>query len=79
MRSSTNQSTAPSDQHGVRPEYLRRDAAARFLGLAPGTLANWASAGTGPAFHRVGRIPLYDLAELRRFVTRGRVGMAGHQ
>jgi hypothetical protein len=65
------------EPHDRRPEYLRRDAAARFLGLAPGTLANWASAGTGPAFHRVGRIPLYDLADLRRYVESSRVRATG--
>ncbi|RBY87005.1 hypothetical protein DQ240_08155 [Blastococcus sp. TF02A-26] len=54
--------------------YLRRDDAARFLGLATGTLANWASAGRGPSFHRIGRIPLYDLAELRRYVEGRRIG-----
>ncbi len=53
--------------------FLRREAAARFLGLAPGTLANWASAGKGPGFHRVGRIPLYEVGELRRYVEARRV------
>jgi hypothetical protein len=58
----------------VPPHYMRRSEAARFLGLAPGTLANWASAGKGPAFHRVGRIPLYSITELRRYVESRRIG-----
>jgi hypothetical protein len=51
------------------PRYLRRSEAAAFLGLTTGTLANWASAGRGPAFHRVGSRVLYDVAELVRFVS----------
>jgi excisionase family DNA binding protein len=49
-------------------EYLRRDEAAKFLGLSKSTLANWASEGRGPTFHKVGRIPVYAVAELRRFI-----------
>lgn len=59
----------------TRPEYVRRRDAARFLGLAVGTLANWASAGKGPAFHRLGggNVIVYDLAELTRFAQAGRI------
>ncbi len=57
-----------------RPEYVRRREAARFLGLAPRTLANWACIpGRGPSFHRVGRTVLYEMNELRAFVVAGRV------
>jgi predicted DNA-binding transcriptional regulator AlpA len=49
-------------------EYLRRADAASFLGLSVSTLANWASAGRGPTYHKMGRVPMYSLAELRRFV-----------
>jgi predicted DNA-binding transcriptional regulator AlpA len=49
-------------------EYLRRDEAAKFLGMSKSTLANWASEGRGPIFHKVGRIPVYAVTELRRFV-----------
>ena len=59
-----------------RPEYVRRREAARFLGLAPRTLANWACIpGRGPSFHRVGRTVLYDMGELRAFVAAGRIEM----
>lgn len=73
--SKTVDTTDPAEfrPHKARPEYLRRREAARFLGLAPSTLANWLCAGKGPAVHHVGRVPLYDLAELRRFVGAGRV------
>ncbi len=65
----------PRDPHDVRPEYVRRREAARFLGLAVGTLANWASAGKGPAFHRLGggNVIVYDVAELTRFAQAGRI------
>jgi predicted DNA-binding transcriptional regulator AlpA len=35
--------------------YLTRDQVAKRLGLAPKTLANWASEGKGPKFIRFGR------------------------
>lgn len=56
--------------------FLRRSEAATFLGLTPGTLANWASAGRGPAFHRVGGRVLYARTELLRFVNAGLVETA---
>jgi excisionase family DNA binding protein len=49
-------------------EYMRRDEAAKFLGISKSTLANWASEGKGPTFHKVGRIPVYSVTELRRFI-----------
>jgi hypothetical protein len=65
----------PSDQYELHPEYLRRKEAARFLGLSSGTLANWASAGQGPPVCRVRGAVLYAVADLREYVTRGRVEM----
>jgi len=35
---------------------LSRAEAAALLGVAPGTLAHWAAAGTGPAFSRSGPV-----------------------
>ena len=69
--SATSLETAPD----TRPEYVRRRDAARFLGVAVGTLANWASAGKRPAFHRLGggTVVVYDLAELTRFARAGRI------
>ncbi|MBM7806196.1 hypothetical protein JOD57_002033 [Geodermatophilus bullaregiensis] len=64
---------AVQSQDGAPPVFVRRSEAAAFLGLTTGTMANWASAGRGPAFHRVGSRVLYDLAELVRFVAAGRV------
>ena len=58
-------------------EYLRRDAAATFLGLSKSTLANWASEGRGPTFHKAGRIPLYAVTELRRFLEANTVAPLG--
>jgi hypothetical protein len=59
------------------PQYVRRREAATFLGVAPGTLANWASAGRGPSFRRLGggKVVLYDLADLARFAELGLVEM----
>jgi hypothetical protein len=59
-------------------KYLRTLEAAAHLGVAPGTLNNWRSAGIGPAYSRVGgsRV-VYELAELDRFVAAGRVTTSG--
>lgn len=67
--------TAPASD--PTPVYLTRAEAASLLGLAVGTLQNWASAGRGPSFHRVGSRVLYDLSDLRAYVAAGRVEMAG--
>jgi hypothetical protein len=65
----------PEDPRDARPEYVRREEAARLLGLTPGTLANMASAGRGPSFYRIGSRVLYEMSELCRFVEQGRVEM----
>lgn len=42
--------------------------AADFLGLSPGTLANWRCSGTGPEFHKLGaKAVRYRVAALRRW------------
>lgn len=55
------------------PVWLRESEAADVLGFAPGTLRQWRHHGRGPVFHKVGRSVVYDLAELHRFVSAGRV------
>lgn len=46
------------------PPFLSRQDAARLLGLSAKTLANWASAGRGPTFYRLGRKVLYPTKDL---------------
>jgi len=48
--------------------HLRAREAARHLGVAPKTLANWRCAGKGPRFCRLGRAIVYRLEDLDRFV-----------
>jgi hypothetical protein len=56
------------------PKYLRRKAAAQYLrehwGLpcSPNTLAKLAVVGGGPTYRRAGRIPLYSVENLDRYV-----------
>jgi hypothetical protein len=50
--------------------------AARFLALAPQTLANWRVSGHGPAFLKLGGAVRYDLADLRAFLDQQRHGQA---
>lgn len=56
---------------GVRqddPPHVRAKAAARRIGVAPKTLANWRAAGKGPRYSRVGRAIVYRVADLDQFV-----------
>lgn len=41
--------------------------AAKWLGIAPQTLADWRSLGRGPNFVRDGRYVVYSIEELRRY------------
>lgn len=47
-------------------------AAARRLGLSPGTLQNWRHRGQGPAFVRLGKAIRYDEGDLSNFIAQGR-------
>lgn len=53
---------------------LSTEDAARALGIAPGTLANWRRQGRGPRFARVGRRVVYPIDELRRFLRESMSG-----
>lgn len=55
------------------PVWLREPEAAEVLGFARGTLRQWRHHGRGPVFHKVGRSVIYELSELHRFVSAGRV------
>jgi hypothetical protein len=50
---------------------LRRAEAARFLGLAPATMAAWAVRGVGPLPRRVGGRVFYYLKDLEAFRDEG--------
>ena len=56
-------------------ELLDTASAARALGLSPSTLNKWRTAGTGPAFVRMGAAIRYRRADLAAFVA-GRVVMS---
>lgn len=48
---------------------LSRREAAKFVGVASRTLANWKSRGVGPSQTKVGGRVFYHLADLQAFVT----------
>ncbi len=50
---------------------LTRWQAAKFLGVAHGTIANWKSLGIGPAHMKVGGRVFYRLEDLEAFVGAG--------
>lgn len=47
---------------------LTRKEAAKYLGLAENTLANWKSRGEGPKPMRLGRRVFYRLTDLQAFI-----------
>ena len=51
----------------VRPRVLRTPQAAEYVGLSPHTLENLRSAREGPAFFKLGRVVVYEIAELDRW------------
>ena len=53
--------------------------AARWLGLAAGTLQNWRFRGQGPAFIRLGKAIRYEPESLARFVEQGRTAKSTRQ
>ena len=59
------------------PHYLRRADAAAYLGLSPSTLGNWASAGIGPSYSRLGGATVYAVADLDAYVAASRVETTG--
>ena len=52
---------------------LTTQEAARYLGVAAGTLCNKRSRGEGPAFVRVGRAVRYSEKSLEEFVCRNQI------
>lgn len=53
-------------------ELLNVPEAAKYLRLAPQTLAKMRTEGTSPPFIKVGRRVLYDLAEIDRWLDQRR-------
>ena len=47
---------------------LRTPEAAAYLGLSAATLAKWRVVGSGPRFHKLGRVVVYDPADLRAWL-----------
>jgi DNA-binding transcriptional MerR regulator len=50
-----------------------KERVAEILGIEPRTLDNWASAGKGPVYVKVGGHRMYDLADVREWVEARKV------
>jgi DNA-binding transcriptional MerR regulator len=48
-------------------DLLDTRAAAPRVGVSPGTLENWRTAGTGPRFIKAGKRVLYDPVDIERW------------
>ena len=59
-----------------RTKYLRPDDLAERWALSPKSLANWRSAGVGPAYFKAGSMVRYALADVEAFELAGRVEAA---
>jgi len=77
--SRTSASSPPIDSHSSSSPtpHLRRHEAAAFLGISPKTLSNWASAGAGPPFHRLGGVVVYSRSSLDAFLSASLVQTTG--
>lgn len=50
-----------------------KEEVAEYLGVDPKTLDNWASAGTGPTYIKVGGRRRYDMQDIRAWVEARKV------
>jgi hypothetical protein len=66
-----HQEPPPSASESQPPrKWLRPPAAGKHLGdLSPSTLAKWRLAGTGPPYSKVGRLIVYDIADLDAYLS----------
>lgn len=53
---------------------LKNDDAARYIGLAPGTLNNMRAKGEGPRWTKLGRIVVYRIVDLDAYLAAHVVG-----
>jgi hypothetical protein len=61
------------------PAWIPSSQAARYIGIAPKTLANWRSAGEGPPYARLGRSHsrvIYRISDLHTYLEERIVGGA---
>ena len=49
-------------------ELLNTYEVARYLNMSPGSLANWRSAGRGPAYIKLGSKVMYQKTDIERFI-----------
>ena len=54
---------------GPAPEYLRRKDAAKFIGMSVAYLRRCERLGKGPERSRCGKVPIYHIDALRRFMA----------
>lgn len=68
-------SATTASETALDPIALNRENAARFIGVSPKTLANWASRGIGPRVTHLNgtRTVVYRVSDLKAFID-GRKG-----
>jgi len=59
----------------TKPEYMRRSEAAKFISMSPAYLRKVAKQGKGPLFSKLGKSPVYRVADLREWMA-GRIEKA---
>ncbi|WP_336810134.1 helix-turn-helix transcriptional regulator [Bosea sp. MMO-172] len=63
----------PAPLLNVPRNYLRTPDAGRYLGLSGRTLEKHRTYGTGPAYHKLGGVVVYAIADLDGWAARGAV------
>jgi hypothetical protein len=66
----------PKPKTETEPQYLREHAAAKYFGVSASTLRSWRGKRrtSGPPVTRVGKMVLYSVKELERFMEERTVG-----
>lgn len=76
MTTSTAQAAAAGGP-ALAPAALGNAQAALYVGVAPGTLANWRARGEGPSYVRVGTRIVYRVADLDAWLASNVVKSGG--
>lgn len=67
-------SPAPISAIGADDPLLSTEAAATYLGVSPGTLANWRTAKKGPPYALIGSVVRYRKSAIDRYCEANTVG-----
>lgn len=65
----TNGHHTEAQERADQSPYRRTKGAADFIQHSPYTLEKWRSSGTGPRYHKAGKVVLYHIDDLREWMN----------